>query len=98
MCVCLCIFKERNGNRQMSVRLLATGSVPAARLTLLRTKVCARGRPECTAVPVGCQAAELVVKKLQCWFGLAFRPCSQTISHSALFTEWIRRLMYTRMY
>lgn len=82
----------------MSVRLLATGSVPAARLALLRTKVCARGRCECTAVPVGCQAAELVVKKLQCRFGLAFGPCSQTISGTAPFTGSIRCSVYICMY
>lgn len=60
-------LKERHGNRQMSVILRATGSVPAAWFAVLHTQVCARGRSESTAVPVGCQAAGLVVKRLHCW-------------------------------
>ncbi len=90
VCVCACVclkrpaLKERNGNRQVSVILRATGSEPAARLAVLHTQVCARGRPEATAMPVGCQAAELVVKKLQCWIELAaFWPCFQTTSNAA---------------
>lgn len=55
----------------MSVILRATGSEPAARLAVPHTQVCARGRPEAKAMPVGCQAAGLVVKKLQCWIELS---------------------------
>lgn len=55
----------------MSVILRATGSEPAARLAVLHTQVCARVRPEATAVPVRCHVAEPVVKKLQCWIELA---------------------------
>lgn len=77
-------LKERNGNRQMSVILRATGSKPAARLAVLHTQVCARGRLEATAMPVGCQATGLVVKPLRCWIELtAFWPCSQTTSNTA---------------
>lgn len=93
--VCVCgreepALKERNGNRQMSVIPRATGSVPAAWLAVLRTQVCARGRSESTAVPVGCQAAGLVVKELRCWIELAaFGPCSQTTSNTACLHSWI---------
>lgn len=67
----------------MSVILRATGSEPAARLAVLHTQVPARGRPEATAMPVGCQAAGPVVKKLQCWTELAaFWPCFQTTSNA----------------
>lgn len=85
MCVCVCLsgkegpaLKERNGNRQMSVILRATGSVPAAMLAVQHTQVCARGRPESTAAPVWCQAAGLVVKTLRCRIEIAaFGPCSR---------------------
>lgn len=93
--VCVCgreepALKERNGNRQMSAIPRATGSVPAAWLAVLRTQVCARGRSESTAVPVGCQAAGLVVKELRCWIELAaFGPCSQTTSNTACLHSWI---------
>lgn len=86
----------------MSVILRATGSAPAARLAVLHTQVCARGRPEAMAMPVGCQAAGLVVKKLQCWIELAaFWPCSQATSNTAcwpsligiLSDQWVYLLM-----
>lgn len=55
----------------MSVILRPTGSEPVARLAVLHTQVCVRGRAEATAMPGGCHAAGLVVKDLQGWTELA---------------------------
>lgn len=74
----------------MSVILRATGCEPAARLAVLHTQVCVRGRLEATAMPVGCHAAGPVVKTLQCWFELAtFWPCFQTTSNTLCCLSWL---------
>lgn len=80
-------LKERNGNRQMSVILRATGSVPAARLAVQHTQVCARGRFESTAVPVWCQAAGLVAKTFSAglnWLHFGLGHASVACLHSRI--------------